>query len=175
MKKLTLLLTLFLLAGCVSSRQTPAIEVPNVTPSELVVQEPTLTQTQILPTAASTNTPAALPTPVLLPASMKGYELYSWQVGDEWYFTVITGTNRNKTVEEIKAEENVESKDGWVKITVIGAEELKNLLARIPAGESVFWVDGLIAPAEFAKPPAALVDEIQEYGMGLGLNFYVSR
>ena len=175
MKKLTFLLFLFLLAGCGSSQQTPTMEVPKVTPSELVVQEPTLTQTQILPTAASTNTLAARPTPVLLPASMKGYELYSWQVGDEWLFTLITGTNRNKTVEEIKASDNSETPDGWVKITVMGAEELKNLLARIPAGESVFWVDGLIAPAEFAKPPAVLVDEIEEYAVGLGLKFYVSR
>lgn len=106
---------------------------------------------------------------------MKGYELYSWQVGDEWYFTLITGTNRNKTVEEIKTGENIESQDGWVKISVTGTDALKALLARLPKGENVFWVDGLIAPTEFAKPPAEVVDQIQEYAVGLGLDFYVSR
>ena len=31
---------------------------------------------------------------------MKGYELYSWQVGDEWYFTLITGTNDMRVFQE---------------------------------------------------------------------------
>ena len=94
---------------------------------------------------------------------------------DAWYFTLITGTNRNKTVEEIKASENIESTDGWVKITVAGTDDLKDLLVRLPEGENVFWVDGLIAPAEFAKPPAEVVDEIQSFAEQLGLVFYVSR
>jgi hypothetical protein len=36
-----------------------------------------------------------------LPGSMKGYELYSWQDKDGWHFTLITGTDRSKTLEEI--------------------------------------------------------------------------
>ena len=35
-----------------------------------------------------------------LPHSMKEYELYSWAEDGFWYFTLITGTNRNKTLEE---------------------------------------------------------------------------
>jgi len=123
----------------------------------------------------STLTPTPPVEPVLLPQSMKGYELYSWQEQEAWHFTLITGTNRNKTVEEIKASENIESTDSWVKITVTGTDELKTLLARLPADENVFWVDGLIAPAEFDKPPAEVVDEIQSYAEQLGLVFYVSR
>lgn len=170
MKRMTLLLTIFLLAGCVPSLQTPTVEEPASTPTESVVAEPSQ-----FPTATSTNTPDTLPIPFMLPPSMKGYELYSWQVGDEWYFTLITGTNRNKTVEEIKTGENIESQDGWVKISVTDTDALKALLARLPKGENVFWVDGLIAPTEFAKPPAEVVDQIQEYAVGLGLDFYVSR
>ena len=48
-----------------------------------------------------------------LPHSMKGYELYSWQVGDDWHFTLITGTNRLKTLEEITLGEDVVTPDGW--------------------------------------------------------------
>ena len=36
-----------------------------------------------------------------LPHSFKGYELYSWQQDNQWNYTLITGTNRDKTVEEI--------------------------------------------------------------------------
>ena len=33
--------------------------------------------------------------------SMKGYELYTWQEGGQWYFALLEGTNRLKTDEEI--------------------------------------------------------------------------
>jgi hypothetical protein len=125
------------------------------------------------PQPTLTNTPTAELT--MLPQSMKGYELYSWQEQEAWYFTLTTGTNRNKTVEEIKASEDIEGQDGWVKITVTGMQELKNLLARLPQGENVFWVDELIFPAEFALPPGETMDDIQEFAGQLGLVFYVSR
>ena len=35
--------------------------------------------------------------------SMKGWELYSWQSSDGWYFALVEGTNRLKTFEEISA------------------------------------------------------------------------
>ena len=37
----------------------------------------------------------------LLPQSMKGYELYSWQQDNQWNYTLITGTDRDKTTQEI--------------------------------------------------------------------------
>lgn len=49
----------------------------------------------------------ASPSPMRLPHSPKGYELYSWQAGDEWRFTLITGTNRLKRYEEIVSTENL--------------------------------------------------------------------
>ncbi|MEK0337566.1 MAG: hypothetical protein QQN41_09055, partial [Nitrosopumilus sp.] len=44
----------------------------------------------------------------IIPKSMKGYELYSFPVQseEEWYFTLITGTNRLKTFPEITSDEN---------------------------------------------------------------------
>jgi hypothetical protein len=36
-----------------------------------------------------------------LPESMKGYELWSWNEGGTWKYTLITGTNRCKEAEEI--------------------------------------------------------------------------
>ena len=36
-----------------------------------------------------------------LPHSFKGYEIYSWPQDNLWHYTLITGTNRDKTVQEI--------------------------------------------------------------------------
>lgn len=75
-----------------------------------------------------------------LPHSAKGYELYSWQTqGSDWQYTLVTGTNRQKTVQEITAEEDTLGEDGWVKLTGTGVDALLDLLARLPAGEQIFW------------------------------------
>jgi len=126
------------------------------------------------PTSGLELTPS--PTPAgQLPTSMKGYELYSWQVEKVWNFTLITGTNRNKTAEEIMAQGDVQTRDGWVKITVAGTDNLETLLARLPKGENVYWMDGQAAPGMFAKPPAEMIDVIQQYCRQIGVNLYVSR
>ncbi|UCH87896.1 MAG: hypothetical protein JSV49_06400, partial [Thermoplasmata archaeon] len=75
-----------------------------------------------------------------LPDSMKGYELYSWQVENDWYFTLITGTNRLKGYEEITSDEDI-IKDGWVKITVRDIDSIKTILGQLPKSEEVFWID----------------------------------
>ena len=73
-----------------------------------------------------------------LPHSMKGYELYSWEEDNQWHFTLITGTNRTKTMEEITSREDFISETGWVKIRVVGADAIKDILSRLPQGESVY-------------------------------------
>lgn len=64
-----------------------------------------------------------------LPHSMKGYELYSWEKDGQWHFTLITGTNRTKTIEEIASKENFISEIGWEKIHVVGADAIKGVLS----------------------------------------------
>ncbi|MFC1940340.1 hypothetical protein ACFLXO_06645 [Chloroflexota bacterium] len=55
-----------------------------------------------------------LPSPATdkLPHSFKGYELYSWEEDNQWHFTLITGTNRTKTMEEITLKEDFISEAG---------------------------------------------------------------
>jgi hypothetical protein len=77
--------------------------------------------------------------PAKLPNSTKSYELFSWEVDGTWRFTLITGTNRNKTADEITAEKNTISDDGFVKITVDSEEALLGLLSRLPPESSLFW------------------------------------
>jgi hypothetical protein len=76
-----------------------------------------------------------------LPHSMKGYELYSWSEGSQWYFTLVTGTNRNKTLEEIISNVNIISEDEWVHIHVVGVEAIETVLSRLPQNEYIFRTD----------------------------------
>jgi len=113
-----------------------------------------------------------------LPSSFKGYELYSWQKAGEWHFTLITGTNRSKYMEEIVSEEDVISEIGWIKVHVIGIEEIKTVMAKLPPGESVFWYAGLMESVSGTDlvldyPPQSVISEIEEFAAGLGLELVV--
>jgi hypothetical protein len=76
-----------------------------------------------------------------LPRSMKGYELYSWSEDKQWHFTLITGTNRNKTLEEIISNEDFISEAGWVHIQVVGVEAIENVLSKLPQNEEILWLN----------------------------------
>ncbi|MBA4385733.1 MAG: hypothetical protein C0410_13430 [Anaerolinea sp.] len=155
MKKLPLFLCLIiLLAACerpaTLTNWSPINDVSapglTTTPSAIYATEkvvstkttPTVpVETQEIPTPWPTLDLGKFPNP--LPGSMKGFELVSWQVGDAWNFTLITGTNRSKTFEELLSPESTVSADGFVKITVSGVENIKKVLALLPANTEVFW------------------------------------
>ena len=113
-----------------------------------------------------------------LPHSMKGYELYSWLEEGQWHFTLITGTNRIKTIEEITSKEDFISETGWVKIQVVGADAIKDVLSRLPEGESVFWCDelhiGQSTDTDLQLPSEEIADAIQEYANQCGLDFVIT-
>jgi hypothetical protein len=114
-----------------------------------------------------------------LPRSMKGYELYSWQDNRQWRFTLITGTNRNKTLEEIISGGQTEGADGWVNIHVNGVDALKTVLNRLPSGEFVTWNNGHVIVGQgpvnpLAFPPEGIINQIEEYANKLGLEFQVN-
>jgi hypothetical protein len=104
-----------------------------------------------------------------LPRSMKGYELYSWYTEKDsvWIYTLVTGTNRQKSYAELSTSESVIAEDDWVKITVSGTSALKSVLNLLPEGEIVLWLDaGRLegAPAiEAVFPSRRVVQEIEQY------------
>ena len=111
-----------------------------------------------------------------LPNSMKGYELYSWEENSQWHYTLITGTNRVKTMEEITSEEDFISETGWVNIHVVGVDAIKDVLSKLPRGEPVFWSGRLhtgetTGQINLRMPPKQIVDTISEYAEQCGLNF----
>jgi len=46
-------------------------------------------------------------------------------------------------MKEVTSEADFVSETGWVNIQVMGADDIKGLLRRLPEGQSVFWCDEL--------------------------------
>jgi hypothetical protein len=75
-------------------------------------------------------------------ASGKGYELYSWKDKGHWYYSLLPGTNRLKSYEEI-------TEPGTVRRDTEG---LKSELQKLSKGDEVFWMSD--APASARKSAA---------------------
>jgi hypothetical protein len=115
-----------------------------------------------------------------LPPSLKGYELYSWPEGSDWYFTLITGTNRTKTLAEITSQDSIIEEGGWVKITVLGLQELEFVLERLPRSEQILWVDGSRFEISqessiIALPPDDIVEQVHRYSSQKGFNLQIIK
>ena len=115
-----------------------------------------------------------------LPHSFKGYELYSWEEDNQWHFTLITGTNRTKTMEEITSKEDFISETGWVNIHVVGVDAIKDVLSRLPQSESIFWCDELHigqvtgTNTNIQLPPEQITEVIKEHAERCGLDFAIT-
>jgi hypothetical protein len=114
----------------------------------------------------------------MLPHSLDGYEIYSWQQDNQWNYTLITGTDREKTTQEIVTANNTVTADGWVNIHVVGLDALKAVLARVSHSDFISWVSGRPADSAqfgvtFAVPPADIVTAIKTYADRYGLNLIV--
>jgi hypothetical protein len=98
--------------------------------------------------------------------AFKGMELYSWQnKNGEWQYSVLEGTNRNKTIEEILA-------------TPLDLQGVKDAIAQLAVGESLFWTNNVYDPntsqsVNFALPPDAVVNEIKEFAREKQVDLYV--
>jgi hypothetical protein len=114
-----------------------------------------------------------------LPHSMKGYELYSWRVNNQWHFTLTTGTNRYKTLEEIVSTTNIISQDGWVHIHVVGVDEINKVISRLPRSEDILWFSKLsLEPTQQQKytitlPETSIIDIIKLHSEHCGLYLHV--
>lgn len=81
--------------------------------------------------------------------AFKGMELYSWKPTDgDWHFSLLPGTNRQKSVSEVTKPE----------YTIVGVDHLKQKLAVLVKGESVFWRNLAEEPV-----PRELLIELTEF------------
>jgi hypothetical protein len=62
--------------------------------------------------------------------STKGWELYSWPNVNDWNYSILIGTNRLKSYNEVITN----------KIVIVGKDSLKMLLDKIPIKDEILWV-----------------------------------
>lgn len=98
----------------------------------------------VLSGCGATSEPEATP----FPESMKGYELYSWQDGGQWRFSILVGTNREKTLDEIKSAD----------VVLSGVDELKSTLELIPMGQYITWS----SRETLSFPPEDLLKQVEQ-------------
>ena len=89
--------------------------------------------------------------------AIKGYELYSWQDSGQWYFAVLVGTNRDKTMEEIRAPAT----------SVKGEKALEAIIGSLPTGQFLTWWGGL------AYPPESVIERVKQLCAERGLQLSV--
>jgi len=116
-----------------------------------------------------------------LPHSMKGYELYSWFEDNQWHFTLITGTNRNKTQEEVTQTAFIISEDGWVQIHVAGIEAINSVLTGLPENEEIIWFSRLQQEQKsendlnFSFPPEPTISTLKEHASQYHLKLHIQQ
>ena len=99
-------------------------------------------------------------------AAFKGLELYSWQ--DEnggWQYSILEGTNRNKTLEEVQA-------------IPLDLQGVKNAIAKMAIGESLFWMNRVQDTAsgqmlQLSFPPDEVVNELTEFAREKQVELYI--
>lgn len=104
-------------------------------------------------------TPQADTTP--LAASMKGYELYSWQESNHWVFALLVGTNREKTLDDIKSIDTILPDTG----------ALISTLERVPSGQYVTWS----SRKTLSFPPDNIVKQVEKTCKDKGLILNIAK
>lgn len=112
-----------------------------------------------------------------VPHEMKGYEIYSWQEGNAWYFSVLVGTNRTKTYAEVTST----NPSAGHLIIVAGLNNIKLVLARFPENEYVTLIgEGWLQSSwggnygNLQLPPQNYIDDISQLCSQKKLNLQVT-
>jgi len=114
---------------------------------------------------------------LVVPHELKGYELYSWPKGNDWYFSVTVGTNRIKTYEEVISE----NPSAVHLITVTGIDTLKLVLTKFPENEYITWIGEKWLESSWGSnfgnlklPPQSYIYEITSFCKQKKLNLLVT-
>jgi hypothetical protein len=127
-----------------------------------------------LPGCVNTANPDTL---TFAASQLKGWEVYSWPGCQDWNFSLLYGTNALKNYAEVTG---TQASSGFV-IKVWGKANMKTILSRMPAGESVSllgenWLArtwGAGSAKDLHLPPISIINELQQAATQAHLNFQV--
>ena len=123
--------------------------------------KPSLFFTILLAVLLSSCSTTAQPGATLPAESMKGFELYSWQEGDQWKFSLLTGTNHEKTLDEVQSED----------AALDGVDALRSALEGVSVGQTITWS----AKEPLAFPPEEIVQQVEQICSDQGLLCNIAR
>jgi diacylglycerol kinase (ATP) len=98
--------------------------------------------------------------------AFKGMELYSWQSeAGEWQYAILVGTNRNKTLDEVRA-------------TPLDLQEVKATIEKLAVGESLFWMNSVFDTesdqmVSLPFPSQSVMDELQALAREKQVHLYI--
>lgn len=95
--------------------------------------------------------------------SMKGWELYSWQEGQQWCFSLLEGTNREKSISEIRSSDTL----------LDGLDALRRALEGIAAGQYIMWWSPSWTGEVLTFPTADVVEQVRRTCEERGLQLSV--
>jgi hypothetical protein len=108
--------------------------------------------------------------------SIKGWEIYSWPDGTGWHYSILVGTNRLKTLEEVTS--SVPS--DLHLITVTGTDSLQLVLNKFPENEYLTWFGKGWLQSSWGSnfgnlqlPPTNIIDDVTQYCISKKLNLQV--
>lgn len=96
-----------------------------------------------------------------LSESMKGYELYSWQEDNQWRFSLLVGTNREKPFDEIKSTATI----------LPDVDTLISTLEKVPAGEYITWS----SRETLSFPPDNIIQQVEKICKDQGLVLNIAK
>jgi hypothetical protein len=107
--------------------------------------------------------------------AMKGWELYVWSAGGEPRFSLLVGTNRNKSAAEIFGSSDAGQPETLANVDMTA---LRTGLAQLAAGEEVF-VSGVQQTSRdsvtFAPIPGDIAARLREYAVQFNLRMHLSE
>jgi hypothetical protein len=109
-----------------------------------------------------------------LPDPGKGWDITAWQEADGWYFSLVIGTNRIKTCDEVKIHSSTVTNGFVVSLALPNLVAVKAVLTRIAAASTdsfVSFCNGGCGDVGCAldKVPSEVVEDLKLYATAVGL------
>jgi hypothetical protein len=83
--------------------------------------------------------------------------LYSWKVGQEWYFSLVPGGSLHMADVEIKRQNR----------PLRGPSKLKEHLYQVPEGNTIAWQERTESGLNY--PPKEMVEDLRDFAQSVGV------
>lgn len=98
--------------------------------------------------------------PYHIPLPLTAFELYGWKESGKEFFTLVTLTEKEKTIEEITADDNKIDRPQWMRMKIESLDSIQFLLKGLPKKSLVIWKG---SPEGYRQIESNKLDELFTY------------